>query len=218
MAEAAHPDVVKWDTFVVVLEDGTRKSFEHRPLRFNDSQLFRQYSVPIVGSMLAPIEGLIASVTNEALRYRSDFGFTESLVDSELKIDERLPLAVGVILASQERIGKNRVESAEKWAGIVSETMTREDLLAIFQKQLDIEKEVANLGKSLSTRLGSLRVLVGRDIDLLSLLQASMLRATSSSDPTGPTDTTSSSSAGTSTETPSTTTSRTPASPEAAPA
>ncbi len=186
LQEALHPDTVEWDKFAV-----GEKDFEIRPMMFGWDQVWRKYALPIMGAEFRPLESLIRSFVGED-KGQAGAGFTSDVVESELEVDNYLPLAVGVICASQhDPKATAKLEKTKHWSGIVAETKSREELRGIVNKQFTISKGIENLGKSLQTRLQYLGSLVGeKNLDLGSLLRGFPLPAVSSSVPAGKTTTT----------------------------
>lgn len=209
LEEAVSPDVQDWDTFKVKL-DNAEHTFEHRPFSFKWDMLFRKYALHVMGAQLKPIEALIAYAIKDDDKQMSegvvDIGITRSLVESEVEADENLPLAVAVICASQDpkyKKGENKLAFVHKWQEVVEE-LSREQITSIFKKQVKVSKEVDLLGKSLRARFALLGELVGKDVNLSSLLPGLTLLAPNTLAQPGETPTTSSSSSGSSTESPAT--------------
>ncbi len=186
LQEALHPDTVEWDKFTV-----GEKSFEIRPMNGKWDFVWRKYALPIMGAELRPLESFIRSIAGGD-EGQIGAGLANSIVESELEVDNYLPLAVSAICASQhEPKATNKLEKAKHWAGIVEEALNRETLRDIVNKQVTISKGIENLGKSLQTRLQYLGSLVGeKNLDFGSLLRGFTQPVVNSSVPAGKTTTT----------------------------
>lgn len=212
MREAVDPESVEdWKKFKVGKDE-----FEIRPLTFKWDQVFRRYAMPMLGAQLLPVEMLVAAAVGGTTSYKVNLGISKAITASELETDELLPSALGAICAAQDaaRGGKAkdlpRLDAVKYWADRVSDALMRDEIEELVEDQLNIQKALQALGKSLSTRFKVLGQLVDSKsgLSLSSLLLSSIPRASMPSAPGGRTDTTQSSSSGTSTGEPTQSTSR----------
>lgn len=207
LSEALHPEEPvhgePWEEFTLKDTseggDGKDHTFQIRTLNHRGERLFRKYALPIIGAELRPFETFIKSAMDSGgdIEPMVGEGISRSFIAGQLDIDDNIHKAIGAICTSQDpkaRNSQDRTRFIIKWGLLAEDQMGSERLRDIFDKQVSISKAVDALGKSLRTSFGMLAKLVGKDINLgLDFLKpGSTQPASSTSEPTGKTDTTSS--------------------------
>lgn len=186
LSEAVNPDITEWETFKV-----GDSVFQFRPLTFKWDILWRKYALPVLGAELRPLEVLLAAIVGNRAEFTAeDIGFTRAIVDSEIEADAYLARAVAAVCASQDpesAQATDKVKRVEIWAERLEAALTRADLVEILRKQSAVQKDIDQLGKSLSARFSIISSLAGTKFDIASLLLGSKLPAEKPADPDGKT-------------------------------
>lgn len=186
MSAAINPDMETWEKFKV----GDRE-FQIKPLVMKWDKIWRKYALPILGAELRPFEVLLSAIVGNRAEFTvDDIGFTRAVVDSEIEADTYLAKAVAAICASQDEESSKATDKAkqvELWADRLESQMSRAELDAVLKKQSAIQKDIDQLGNSLSARFRIISSLAGNRIDLSSLLLGGKIPAAKSAETDGTT-------------------------------
>lgn len=202
LQECLAPEMVPdWDKF----ECGGRK-FKIEPMKFRWEKEFRRRAMPIISAGLQPVEMLLTAAAGGQTTFKSNIGITDAISRGEVEVDLYLSGALAVVCASQDLENKDKRpsnEMFEPWALKIEDELTRDEIVGLVEKQLEVIKAMDSLGNSFSRRLKSLSNLLGKDLKLGSLLPSTITPAGATSEKVGTSGLTVSRSSGTSTGEPS---------------
>lgn len=201
--ESLDPESVKdWKTFTV-----HKTKFRIKPMSFGWEKKFRRFAMPYVASGLHPLEMMLVAAAGGQLQFQKDLGISLEVAKSECDIDHYITPALSVVCASQaeavakDELKENGVETQEDyWQKKIEDDLGRQEIIELVEAQLDVIKAMDHLGNSLSRRFKGLSGLLGKDLNLSSLMPSSTIPAGRTSEKDGSSGSTVSRSSGTSTE------------------
>jgi hypothetical protein len=140
--------------------DGKPRTWKMQPLPWRYEKSFRKQVMPLLAVTFKPFEVLLSGF-GKGYMPELNPGVVKTFFDAEAEMDDYLAKAVWVILYAQDQTIK------PEW--VEENAESRDQLLAIVQRQCEIHKVMDRLGELLAERLGKLAQMMGLSIDLPTL-------------------------------------------------